>query len=124
MFISIGLRRTQFVERGRRKRRQQLKAADVSAIVEIGSGVQRVQASVVGIERILVSEIVIAREELVLRIDVHIDAQIQELDMLYRPCGGKLRSRNSDGRRIGGRDGHRLRGSAQQMLIGAEYEYF
>ena len=82
VLVAVWLAGAQLVQGRGRKCGQQLQAAHVSAVVEVIADVERVEAAVVRIERILVAEVVIADEELVLGVDVVIEAQIEELHVL------------------------------------------
>ena len=112
VLVAVRLGGAQFVHRRRRKAADQLEAADMCPVAEVRSRTQSVQSAVLGIERILVAEVIVTHKELVLVVDVPVHPEIEELNVLHRGGGDQLRGRQADGGGVGRRDGHRRRSPA------------
>ena len=90
------------------------------AIAEIGCSIERVQAAIICIERILIAEIVVTDKELMLFRDGPVKADIDPLRVLDSLRGCQEIGRNTDQCSVGGADGRRRWSGAFDVLVGSE----
>ncbi len=92
------------------------------AVAEVRRDAERIEAADVGVERVLIAEVVVADEELMLCRDDPVEPRVDPVRVLDRRRIGEQIGGNSDERRIGGIDGDRLRHASLHVLVGCEEE--
>ena len=87
LFVAVGIRKPKFIQDIGRERGQQLSSTDIGAVFEVGRRIQGIEATHISVERVFITEIVQTDKELLLRADLPIGSQIDELCML--DAGGR-----------------------------------
>ena len=100
LLVAIRLGQPQFVQDSGRKSGEQLRARDISPIAKVGSRVERIDSTYLGVERIVIAKVIQPHKELLLLRDLPIRAHIDELRVLYRRSGREQTGRQTDQSRI------------------------
>src|SRR5260370_31190154 len=95
MLVAIRPRTAKLIQQSRRKCGDELRADDVSAILKVGRGAERIKTATVCVEGVPIPEVVITHKKLVFTIDTPVAAKVYPLGILHRAGSREVRGTDS-----------------------------